>query len=403
MNTKKRIALILAALLATASLNACSKNPTSDAENSENSDQNTVTPAVSEGTIDLAKACELIEEKVGISDQDTTVLMTLDGYDITYSEYRYYYLNYVKNFASYYGTDWQSSDEYSALFDEYFDQAIKMNGLVANLAAEQGIALTEEEFNTNVSEVYDSLLEQFGENAVSILDETYNITPYYLMKNETVYNLYMKMYDKWYAAGGERYEDIRQQTLDYYNENNYVRAKHILIKFPENEDGSEPTEEQKLEAYAKAEEVLEKAKAGEDFDSLIEEYNEDPGMSTNTTGYYFTTGEMVEEFESAAFALSENGISDIVETSYGYHIIERLPIDDEDIATSEQFYTFAYQDFDSYFQGLIQSAELVKVDNFESLVQPINDEADAYIEDLILQENAANTETSAEPETDAVE
>ena len=401
MNTKKRIALILAALLATASLNACSKNPTSDAENSENSDQNTVTPAA-EGTIDLAKACELIEEKVGISDDDTTVLMTLDGYDITYSEYRYYYLNYVKNFASYYGTDWQSNDEYAALFDEYFDQAIKMNGLVANLAAEQGIALTEEEFNTNVSEVYDSLLEQFGENAVSILDETYNITPYYLMKNETIYNLYMKMYDKWYAAGGERYEDIRQQTLDYYNENNYVRAKHILIKFPENEDGSEPTEEQKLEAYAKAEEVLAKARNGEDFDSLIEEYNEDPGMASNTAGYYFTTGEMVEEFESAAFALSENGISDIVETSYGYHIIERLPIDDEDIATSEQFYTFAYQDFDSYFQGLIQSAELVKVDNFESLVQPINDEADAYIEDLILQENAANTETSAEPETDAV-
>ena len=54
-----------------------------------------------------------------------------------------------------------------------------------------------------------------------------------------------------------------------------MRAKHVLIKFPTNDDGSEVTEEQKDETKKKAEEVLEKAKNGEDFDKLIEEYNEE--------------------------------------------------------------------------------------------------------------------------------
>ena len=66
--------------------------------------------------------------------------------------------------------------------------------------------------------------------------------------------------------------------------------------------------------------LLEKAQAGEDFNALMEEYNEDPGEPEE--GYYFPTGVMVQEFEDASFALQDGEISDILETSYGYHIIK---------------------------------------------------------------------------------
>ncbi len=101
------------------------------------------------------------------------------------------------------------------------------------------------------------------------------------------------------------------EEIKAYYENNYVRAKHILImKETEN-------------AKSTAEIVLRKLNNKADFDELCKEYNEDPGVETQPEGYVFTRGEMVEPFEKAAFALKEGELSDVVETEYGYHIIKR--------------------------------------------------------------------------------
>lgn len=106
----------------------------------------------------------------------------------------------------------------------------------------------------------------------------------------------------------------------------YVCAKHVLIGKLNLETGEELSEEDKKKAKQTAEAVLKKAKGGADFDKLVAEYGEDPGMEYNEGGYVFTYGEMVPEFEEAAFSLKENEISGIVETAYGYHIIKKLPL-----------------------------------------------------------------------------
>ena len=54
--------------------------------------------------------------------------------------------------------------------------------------------------------------------------------------------------------------------------------------------------------------------------------SEDTGLAANPDGYAFTTGEMVQEFEDATRALEPGQISGLVESSYGYHIILRLPL-----------------------------------------------------------------------------
>jgi len=75
---------------------------------------------------------------------------------------------------------------------------------------------------------------------------------------------------------------------------------------------------------SQAEALLERAQAGEDFDYLITQYGEDPGMASNPDGYTFVAGVMVSEFEEATLALEIGGISGLVRSQFGYHIIKRV-------------------------------------------------------------------------------
>jgi parvulin-like peptidyl-prolyl isomerase len=80
----------------------------------------------------------------------------------------------------------------------------------------------------------------------------------------------------------------------------------------------------KEQARAIAEEVLRRAKAGEDFARLVVDYSDEPGAG-NRGGSLgrFGKGQMVGQFEAVAFKLKVHEISEIVETGFGYHVIQR--------------------------------------------------------------------------------
>lgn len=85
-----------------------------------------------------------------------------------------------------------------------------------------------------------------------------------------------------------------------------IRARHILV---EDED--------------KAKDIKAKLEKGEDFETLAKEYSNDPGSKVQGGDLgFFAEGQMVPEFEKAAYALKKGEISDPVESSFGWHIIK---------------------------------------------------------------------------------
>lgn len=114
--------------------------------------------------------------------------------------------------------------------------------------------------------------------------------------------------------------ELKAYYDDHYNEyhqEKMVKARHILFRLPV--DASEKEAEQ---IRARAQEVLQKARSGEDFAELARKYSEDPTASRGGDLGYFRKGDMVPEFSDTAFALEPGQISDIVRTRYGFHIIK---------------------------------------------------------------------------------
>jgi peptidyl-prolyl cis-trans isomerase D len=122
-----------------------------------------------------------------------------------------------------------------------------------------------------------------------------------------------------YMAGNmgeiqKRYED-RKDTE--YTHDREARARHILLKV-----GADDSDEKKAELRSRLEDIRKEAIGGADFTELARKFSEDPG-SANKGGDlgYFVYERMVPEFSAAAFGQGPGDLSEIVETSFGLHVV----------------------------------------------------------------------------------
>jgi parvulin-like peptidyl-prolyl isomerase len=111
--------------------------------------------------------------------------------------------------------------------------------------------------------------------------------------------------------------DIRKAYDESVTADKTASVRHILLLT------QGKTDPEKAEARKKIEDLLARAKAGEDFEALAKQYSEDPGVKENNGLYAdFARGRMVKPFEDAAFSVPVGQFSGVVETDYGYHILQ---------------------------------------------------------------------------------
>ncbi len=120
-------------------------------------------------------------------------------------------------------------------------------------------------------------------------------------------------------------DDLRSyydQHRDQYRVPEQVKVSHILIKTPLPGPDGKVDEKGAAEAQRRAEDLLKQIKGGANFEELAKKYSEDPGSAKQGGSLGFIgRGQTVPEFEKTAFSLPKGQISDLVKSSYGYHII----------------------------------------------------------------------------------
>ena len=197
-------------------------------------------------------------------------------------------------------------DAYHGLISGNAMQQLLLTGTLENLMKEEKMVLDQEALEDKLAENRDLMGGEEGmEGALAELHMTADQFARLLVSPEIMIDQLKEHYGK------------DAEALETFYQENFYRAKHVLIN--EAEGGTEK--------QAQAQEIAQKARDGADFDDLVKEFGQDPGMAANPDGYTFGEGEMVQEFYEGTKALEMNCISDPVRTSYGWHIIQRLPLD----------------------------------------------------------------------------
>jgi peptidyl-prolyl cis-trans isomerase C len=115
-------------------------------------------------------------------------------------------------------------------------------------------------------------------------------------------------------------EEVRafyDKNPDQFKQPEMVRASHILIRC-----APDATDEVKKEKRTQIDSVRALVKGGEKFADVAKKFSEDPGTAPNGGDLgFFGRGQMVPEFDAAAFSLKTNEVSDVITTQFGYHVL----------------------------------------------------------------------------------
>lgn len=120
-------------------------------------------------------------------------------------------------------------------------------------------------------------------------------------------------------------EDLQKyydEHRDQYRVPEQVKVSHILIKTPLPGPDGKVDEKGVAEAQRRAEDLLKQIKSGANFEELAKKYSEDPGSAKQGGSLgWIGRGQTVPEFEKTAFSLPKGQMSDLIKSSYGFHII----------------------------------------------------------------------------------
>ena len=239
--------------------------------------------------------------------------------------YHAYYGLYEEMFDENGKVKWDAELEGMPLIDQVKEQTegnIRFYAAIESKAKELGVELNEEDRAELADSFADTMEQMGGEEAFQENLELMGISRETFDRITEDGMLFQKMLDMVTEEGSALYV----APEEYEQDASYT--DHILLGTTNQETGESLSDEEIARKRATAEDLLNQLRnAGDDvetlFDQLAAEYGEDPGRAAGK-GYMVTAdSSFVPEFLDAALSLEPGQVSEIVESTYGYHILYR--------------------------------------------------------------------------------
>lgn len=325
-------------------------------------------------------------------------VVTIGEEEVTWEEYFYMLFtqarqvtDYFSAMASYYGIaqnwddfmDEEGTTTYAQFVVDSTESALTQLAAIERFARENGVALTEENAAALEEQRKSDIAATCGADGTEEDFEEYLSTIYMTRELYDRINmlnqLYQQNYIQIYGENGELYSD--EAALKYLKDGQYISAGHILLMTTDPATGQALDEDAAAEKKASAEKIAAELQAIEDPEALLarfaelkQEYCEDTGKTSFPDGYTFTPGTMVAEFEDACSALAEYQVSEPVKSSFGYHVIIRLPLDVDKVMEYSEDGTAlsarsiaANAEYGSRLQSVLDTLSLSYVEGFEKI------------------------------------
>lgn len=329
-------------------------------------------------------------------------VLTVNGDAVTADEYSGYMLYNMQYYASMYAqmglTDlWSNADmakslgasmpeaaEQQAIYARVVMQ--KFNELGLKLSYNEQKEMASVRRNSIANTTKDAYLNQIAQFGFS--DQTYQNFMY-------ISQCYQALNDYYFGENGVNTPS--DEGIQKYYEDNYITAKHILITTVDPASGE--TKRTDEEAKKEAQSILDRINAGEDFDTLMNQYSEDTGLSNNPNGYTFTEGQMVTEFYDGAKALAEDEVSELVKSNYGYHIIKRVKLDDSQLDNFKSDIVSAISgSMDELLQQWMDEAQVETTDLYSTITyENVYDYLPQDVQTLVTRPGEASEQSDAQP------
>lgn len=297
-------------------------------------------------------------------DTENYVMLSIDGFDISFDEFRFYYFYMLSSYEQNYGMTADAIKADPQAFENLkkdIVDTIKGELVTDKLARDNNIELDDDDNEIIQNNMLNAMANYQSEQEFKDELKRAYLTEDLYRNMFTRAQRYNKVMDTLFANDGiyaTKHEDFLKMVQD---KEQFAHEVHIMVPFYSQVelDDSEAegyddktlsqkisikstkytsmTEAEQTEAKAKAkevaDEVLKKAKDGEDFFALVEEYGWDIGLEEDPKkGYYMkrdNIGGYPQELLDATFALDEDQVADeLAENStYGYFIVKRIPVD----------------------------------------------------------------------------
>lgn len=279
---------------------------------------------------------------------------TVNGTKISSDEFKKTIALYKDSMEQTYGKDiWDKEVEkgvkYKDKFKDLILEQLITTEVIYSQAKKDNLLPKKEEVEKSFKELKDTMSkdEKYKEQLEKLgIDDTF-------LKDQQEKDLAMQNYQANFTKETKISDEEMKKYYDTHKDEfkkDEVEASHILLKTVD--DNNKPlSEAKKAEAKKKAEEALKEVKSGEDFAKVAKKYSQDASASDGGKLGFFSRGQMVAEFEEAAFSMKKGEISNLVETQYGYHIIkvtdkvnEQTPFEDSKETIQAQLLKNKYQE-----------------------------------------------------------